>query len=88
MSIEDCFSYYSPFSPFSEPKITMEFPDHDQSQINSEEVSSVFKCIVARVKHQRTSKDDTKRFKLQRFAYFQIRFVSNMGGYQIEYLFT
>jgi len=37
MSIEDCFSYYS---PFSELKITMEFPDHDQGQINSEEVTS------------------------------------------------
>ena len=44
MSIDDCFSYYSPFSPFSESKITMELPDHDQSQINSEEV--IFCTVV------------------------------------------
>ena len=39
MSIDDCFPYYSPFSPFSDPKITMELSDHDQSQANSEEVN-------------------------------------------------
>ena len=41
MSIDDFFSYYSPFSPFSEPKITMDPPDQDQGQINPEEVSFV-----------------------------------------------
>lgn len=41
MSVDDFFSYYSPFSPFSEPKITMDLPDQDQGQINSEEVSFV-----------------------------------------------
>ena len=74
MSIEDCFSYYSPFSPFSEPKITMEFPDHDQSQINSEEVSSVFKCIVARVKHQRMIQNvlSCKDLHTSRYVLYQI----------------